>query len=274
MVNHSPGQLDPMSKATPKSKFLEFVKIANLFTLLASDDIKQAYRRSVVGPFWITAAMAVQITTMGIVFGLIFKSETEDYIPFLSVSIILWGLISSTLNDSCLAFISAEGMIRQIRLPFSIHVLRVVWKNILGSLHNLAILPIVFLLFPSPLSWTVGLFLPGALLVVGNLIWISFLLALFSARFRDLPPIVSSLSTIAFYVTPVMWYPNLLPGGTAHLLLGLNPFYHLLQIVRLPLLGQTPTMENWLLSFILLCLGAIVASLVFRKMKSQIAYWV
>jgi lipopolysaccharide transport system permease protein len=107
-----------------------------------------------------------------------------------------------------------------------------------------------------------------------NLSWISMILALLSARFRDTPPIVNSLMTVAFYVTPVMWYPSLLPGGTAHLLLGLNPLYHLLQIVRLPILGELPTLENWYLSALLAIAGWAITLLSFSRFRSRVAFWV
>jgi lipopolysaccharide transport system permease protein len=90
-----------------------------------------------------------------------------------------------------------------------------------------------------------------------------------------MPPIVNSLITIAFYVTPVMWFPSLIGDNQlAHLLLGLNPFYHLLQIVRLPVLGELPTIENWGLSLLFAGLGWAAALAIFKKFRTQIAYWV
>jgi lipopolysaccharide transport system permease protein len=249
-------------------------KHGELALALGWQDLKQAYRRSAIGPFWITAGMGVQIATMGIVFGLIFKTNTTDYVPFLAVSIIIWGFISSTISDSCLAFISAESIIKQVDIPFTVHVIRVLWKNALNLIHNLAILPVVFLIFGRGIDGNVLLAFPGLVLLAVNLAWMGLILAMLSARFRDMPPIVSSLLTITFYLTPIMWFPELLPGGTAHLLLGLNPFYHLLQIVRLPILGESPTIENWLLSFSFAIFGSAASAAIFRRFKSQIAYWV
>lgn len=245
-----------------------------LALILGSQDIKQAYRRSAIGSFWITAGMSVQILSMGVVFGLIFKTETELYVPFLATSIIIWGFISGTITEACMAFINAEGIIKQVSLPYAVYVIRVIWKNVINLGHNILLLPIVFLIFSSEVNWAIILFIPGFLVLVINLGWIAFILAAWSARFRDMPPIITSLLTVAFYVTPVMWSPNLLPGGTAHLLLGLNPFYHLIQIVRLPLLGQVPTMENWTLSCLLAIIGLVAARAISKKYASQIAYWV
>lgn len=246
-----------------------------LFAVLGWQDVRQAYRRSALGPFWLTIGMAVQILTMGLVFGLIFKAELTEYLPFLAISIIFWGLISSTINEGCTTFISAEAMIKQLTIPHYEYVLRTVWRNLVSAGHNLVILPVVLLCFSRFPSWTLVGLIPGLVILILNLSWLVWLLGIMSARFRDMPPIVASLLTIAFYVTPVMWYPKLIENNAlAHVLLGLNPLYHWLQIVRLPILGQWPTFENWGLAILSAGIGWAVTLIVFKRYKNMIAYWV
>jgi lipopolysaccharide transport system permease protein len=243
--------------------------------LLASQDIKQAYRRSSVGPFWLTIGMAVQIVTMGLVFGLIFKTELREYLPFLATSIILWGLISTTINEGCMAFINAEAIIKQLRIPHFQHVFRVVWRNVATAGHNVIILPLLFLFFMVAPNLSIAALLPALVVLILNLTWVVWLLGMMSARYRDMPPIINSVVTIAFYVTPIMWYPKLISNDSlAHLLLGLNPLYHWVQIVRLPILGQWPTLENWGLALLSAGIGWIVTLLAYKKYKNMIAYWV
>lgn len=243
--------------------------------VLALNDVKQAYRRSALGPFWLTIGMAVQILTMGLVFGLIFKAEISEYVPFLATSIIFWGLLSNSINEGCNTFISSEAMIKQLNLPHVQYVVRTVWRNLVSAGHNLVILPIVLLCFWRFPSWTLAGLIPGLLILVLNVSWVVWLLGMLSARFRDMAPIVASLTTIAFYVTPVMWYPKLIENNSlAHVLLGLNPIYHWLQIVRLPILGQWPTWENWVLAILSAGIGWAVTAIVFKRYKNMIAYWV
>jgi len=231
----------------------KFIDILKLSQLLGWQDVKQAYRRSAIGPFWITGGMAVQIATMGFVFGLIFKINLQDYLPFLASSIV----------------------IRQLPLSPFVHLLRVLWKNLITFAHNFVILPIVFLAVWHPINWTIVLLIPGLVLLAVNLLWFSVVLGVLSTRYRDAPPILASLVTIAFYVTPVMWLPNLIGNNqVAHSLLGFNPLYHLIQIVRLPLLGNVPTPENWYLSTLLAIVGWGLSTVVMRKYKNKIAYWV
>lgn len=249
--------------------------VLRLSILLGWQDVKQAYRRSAIGPFWITGGMAVQVATMSLVFGLIFKADLKHYLPFLAISIVLWGFISASLTDGSNSFINADQIIRQLPLSPFVHTLRAFWKSIFTLAHNAIILPIVLVAVLQPIGLQTLLVIPGLILLALNLNWISMILAIASVRFRDLPPIVTSILTIAFYVTPVMWYPELIGNNTvAHFLLGLNPLYHLIQIVRLPLLNQMPTADNWYLSALFACVGWLVAILVVRRYQHKIAYWV
>lgn len=249
-------------------------RVLQLATTLGWQDIKQAYRRSALGAFWITIGMAVTIATIGIVFSQIFKASIQTYLPFLALGIIVWGFISATLTDACQMFISSEAMIKQLKIPFVMFAFRTVWKNTIALGHNLAILPVVILVVGLGVNFGALLAIPGLILLIVNVGWVSIFLGLISARYRDFPSIVSSLLTIGFYVSPVMWSPTLLPTGTAHVLLGLNPVHHLLQVVRQPLLGQMPTLINWSVVVIFAVTGWTLASLALRKWQTKIAYWV
>jgi ABC-type polysaccharide/polyol phosphate export permease len=131
---------------------------------------------------------------------------------------------------------------------------------------------LVFWQFPG---WTLIAFIPGLTILILNITWVVWLFGMMSARFRDMQPIVASVMTIAFYVTPVMWFPKLIENNPlAHLMLGLNPIYHWLQIVRLPILGQWPTWENWGLALLSAIFGWVVTITAYKKYRSMIAYWV
>jgi ABC-type polysaccharide/polyol phosphate export permease len=261
-----------------KRAFQSFLRVAirnmRLAGMLGWQDLLQTYRRSALGPFWLTAGMGVQIAVIGVVFGTILKSAIAQYLPLVATGVIFWGFITVTLNEAALAFIAAEPIIRQLPLPMFVHTFRVVWKNLLVLAHNLAIVPIVYLVIGIVPNWAMVLVLPGTLLVTLNLAWIGYLLGMVSARYRDIPPIVQALLLVGFYVTPVMWSPNLLPTGVAHFLLGLNPFYHLLQVARLPAMGQLPTTENWLLSTGFLIFGAALSRMATLKYAKSVPFWV
>lgn len=264
MINHNPSALQSIFAGLGKS---------SLATTLGWQDIKRRYRRSQAGPFWLTISMGVMITTIGIVFGQIFNSPIKEYLPFMAAGIIFWGFISGVINDGCLGFVAAESIIKQLPIPLFVHILRIVWRNILILLHNLVILPVVMLVLGVPLTPYIFLALPGIALVSINLTWIALLLGVICTRYRDMPNIIASILQVTFYLTPIIWMPNLLPEHAGTILIDLNPFYHLLEIIRLPFLGQWPNGISWLFAFGMAVVGWVITINVFGRYQHRITYW-
>jgi lipopolysaccharide transport system permease protein len=244
-----------------------------LVMLLGWQDLRQRYRRSSLGAFWLTLSMGMMIGTIGLVFGQIFNTPIDVYLPFLSVGMIFWGLMTSVITESCVGFTAAEAIIKQLPIPLFVHILRVLWRNLLILAHNIAILPIVFLVFGKPLTLAALLFLPGLLIVLLNLLWVSLLLGVVCTRYRDLPQIVSNLLMVLFYVTPVMWTPESLPRSAGRYLLDANPAYHLLEVVRAPLLGTAPALASWAFSLALTVVGWGLTIWVYGRYRKRIPYW-
>ena len=93
-----------------------------------------------------------------------------------------------------------------------------------------------------------------------------------SARFRDIPQLINSVIQIIFFMTPIMWKPELL-GKHAYLAIW-NPFYSLIEIVRAPLLGQLPSTTNVVIAVAVTVANITIASLFFIRFRSRIPYWV
>jgi lipopolysaccharide transport system permease protein len=152
-------------------------------------------------------------------------------------------------------------------------MLRLVWRNILILGHNLIIFPLVLMAVGKPLDWVALISVAGFALLLLNLTWLALVLGVFCTRYRDMPQIVVSIMQVFFYLTPIMWMPSMIPERASIFLLDLNPFYHLLEIVRAPLLGQAPSPLNWSVSLGLCVVGWAVALIFYGKYKRRIAYW-
>lgn len=244
-----------------------------LVLMLGWQDVLQRYRRSALGPFWLTISMGVMIASIGFVFGQIFNAPMGEFLPFLAVGLILWGFILTVITDGCTGFISAEQIIKQVPMPLFVHILRIIWRNMLIFFHNMIIFPITLVVFDRSLEPGSVLAICGLLLLTINLAWISLLLGVLCARYRDLPQMVASVLQVLFYLTPIIWMPSLLPDRAGIYLLDLNPVYHLLAIVREPLLGGMPTALNWQVSLGMAVLGWIMTISFYSKYKRRIAYW-
>ncbi len=250
----------------------EGARAFRLWGMLGWQDIRQRYRRSTLGPFWLTISMGALVGGLGLLYAGLFKLDVSDYLPFVAAGLILWGLISGLITEGCDAFIGAEGIIKQVNLPLSVHVYRVVWRNSIVFAHNVVIYAAAAVIFSIQPGWAGLLALPGLALLCLNGVWVGLLLGLVSARFRDVPQIAASIVQVAFFLTPIIWKPELLPDRA--FILHLNPFFHLLELVRAPLLGQAPGLVSWLAVAGITLGGWLVTLFMYRRYRWRIAYWV
>lgn len=242
-----------------------------MWWMLAKNDVVRRYRRSRVGQLWLTLSMAVMIFGMGAVYASLFGTVLSDYLPHLGTGLVLWGLISQTIIESCSSFTENESIIRQVALPRFTYLLRTIARNLFVFAHNLIILPVVFLVFGSPINWYILLFLPGLLLVLANLAWVGYLLAILSARFRDIPQIVASVVQVAFFISPVVFKPSQL--RVDHPVLILNPFASMLDVMREPLLGNLPGTTSYFILLSMLVIGWLFTLAFSGKYSHRVVYW-
>ena len=243
-----------------------------LWAVLGWNDIRQRYRRSLLGPFWLTLSMGIMIGTIGFVYAKLFNQPTTQYLPYLTLGVIVWGLISSFVQDSCAVFTGSEGIIRQVRVPYSVHVFRMLWRNMIVFAHNLVIYVLVMVLFHVRPDGALFFVVPGFLLICLNGLWGGMLLGALNARFRDLQPIIVNVMQIFFYVTPIVWRPEQLPQHPAIVLF--NPLYHFVELIRMPLLGMVPPLATWLTTIGITVLGYVVTLAFLACFRGRIAYWI
>lgn len=245
---------------------------APLFWSMAWQDTKQRYRRSFLGPFWITVSTGIMVGAMGPLYGALFGQDVSNYLQHLAISLIIWTFISSSINEAGAAFVGAEGYIKQVALPLSVYIFRLLAKNLVLLAHNALIVLIIFVFLP-PEHWRdIWMFPFGLLLVLGNLFWMSLLLAVLSARFRDIPQLVTNLVQVAFFLSPILWKASML-GPKNKFMADINPLYHFMEVVRAPLLGQPIHAISWVVTVGLLVLGSVGAFLVFARFRARVPYW-
>lgn len=243
-----------------------------LWTTLGWKDLRLRYRRSVLGPLWLTLSMAIMVAAFGFVYGVLFNIPLSEYLPYLALGLISWGFISGTISDGCNVFLAVGDTIKQMKLPYSVHVFRIVWRNIIIYCHNFIIFVIVALIFGLQFNLEMLWIFPAYLLLVWTSIWILILLGIICSRYRDVPPIVLSLLQVSFLATPILWKADRLTGDRYFIVAG-NPFYHFIDIVRSPLLGQQPAMFSWIAALVFTAVGTLVCFLVFVQFRNRISYW-
>src|SRR3990167_10129843 len=204
-----------------------------IWLLLAYQDIKVRYRRSIFGPFWITLSMAVTVYSMGFLYGHLFHIPIQEYFPYLVAGMLGWSLIATTVTELVDTFSTTQIMLKQIKLPYTLYVHRIIAKNFIIFFHNSLVIIPVILFFPIDikLDWHVFLLLPGLILFYLNALSYGIVLAMIGARYRDIPQLIKSLMNVIFFITPIMWKLDILPPEKRFIVL-LNPFYSFIELIR------------------------------------------
>lgn len=240
--------------------------------VLARSDITHRYRGSVLGPLWMTISTGVMLAALGFLYSKLFKIELASYLPWLSVSLIIWNIIAQASAEASTTLTSAEGIIRQMPLAYSVQALRMVMRNALVAAHNLPLIIIVFLIFGVSPGWGAVVSIFGFALLAINTFWAGLLLGVLCARFRDIPPIIASIVQIMFFMTPVIWKPELVGPWAAYL--PLNPFYSLMETMRGPIMGTPVPSTVWLSATLCTAALSAIALAFFTRFRGRVAFWV
>lgn len=251
-----------------------------LWGYLGWQDIKQRYRRSVLGPLWISISMAVIATAMGILYGALFNEQISTFLPYVATGLLIWTFIQGCILEGSEVFIANEGLIRFLPAPLSLHVYRLLWRQVLFFAHNVVIWVALMIIFPHPLGWTSFVAIPAFVLLVVNGGWITILSGIVATRFRDIPPIIASMTQLVFFMTPIVWSydrlresPNPAIAERAQIA-ELNPVMHFVEILRQPMLGDTIVWRHWAVVGVITVVGWAVALVCLRNYRARVAYWV
>lgn len=243
-----------------------------IWLLLGWQDIRLRYRRSYLGPFWITISMAINIYTIGFLYGHLFRQNLANYFPFLAAGMLTWSLISTTIIESTGAFIDSSGYLKQIKLPYSIFIFRVLARNFIIFFHNIVVIVPIVIFFQIPISWSLFAIIIGLLFIALNGFFYGITLALLGARFRDINQLIVSVMQVIFFLTPIMWSPQALPAKY-QIVAQLNPFALFIELIRNPLMGEWPSSYAYVVVSFITLFGIILMFTLLQKTRHRIIYW-
>jgi ABC-type polysaccharide/polyol phosphate export permease len=242
-----------------------------LWIALSVQDVKARYRGSLLGPWWITISMAALISGMSVLYSNLMHLSLEEYVPWMCCGIVLWGFLAATIQEGCEALTGAAMVLRQTALPTCMFMLRTVLRNMIVLAHNLVIVGAMVLLF----NLTDGLrpfeFAAALLATTFVLICVVTIASIASARFRDIPQIIAAVLQVLLFLTPVFWRADQLPQKAEFLLA--NPAFHLIQIMRSPLIGSETPWGSWIFVGILSAALAVAAFFTYASARRRIVHF-
>jgi ABC-type polysaccharide/polyol phosphate export permease len=251
--------------------FIEAFRLRRIWLRLSWMDIRLRYRRSYLGPLWLTIQSAVFILAVGTIFGLVLQGLKADYLPYFALGYIIWGFVSAAVLESCELFQQSQQYILHMRLPYPLWLFQLIFRNLLILLHMVPIYIAIALFYQLAPGWHLVMLPIGFALLVLNVAWVCLVLAVVCLRYRDLSRLMQSVVPVAFLATPIIWTADSL--GEHTYIADFNPIYHLIEIVRAPLLGQAAHAVSWAVALAMAGIGSWLALALYRRARQRIAFW-
>ena len=246
----------------------------HIWTRLGVQDVRLKFRRSMLGVGWIFMNLAVMVVSIGFIYTYLLGQDPRTFIPYLTIGLITWGYLTTSIVEGGNAFINAVGYVKQISLPIYVYVFRFFFSVTLTSMLNLCVYVAVAIVYQVPITFGTLFVLPGLLIVMTASLLLITIFAHLNARFRDVAYLASAGMQVLFYVTPVMFPAELLQRSRRlSFVVDWNPLYHLLEVVRHPLLTGTPAdWHTYAAAGMILAVLAVLAGSVIAFFERRIVF--
>jgi len=245
-----------------------------IWTRLGIQDVRLRFRRSSIGVGWIFVNLAVLVLAIGFIYANLLGQSPREFIPYLTIGLILWGYLTNSIVEGGNAFINSEGYIKQISLPIYVYLFRAFVSIGLTAVITLCAFVLVAVLYQVPVGIGTLLAVPGLALLMATSLLLITIFAHLNTRFRDVAHMASVGMQVLFYVTPVIFPADLLRRRRSlSLVIELNPMYHLLEVVRRPLLTAGPAdWRSYAVALIVILVLGIVAAAVIGFYQRRIVF--
>ena len=235
-------------------------------------DIVCQYRRSKIGPLWETINALVMTIGMTVVSSAVIGGRPASLIGYIGLGMITWTVLSNFLNEGAATLVHSRDHILTSNLSIDYYISRMVMRNLIVFLHHFVLYFLALVTGVLSLHWTALLAVPGILLLFVNGYWIVTTISLVCTRFRDLELIIRNLMQLVFFVTPIFWdYRHV--ASNRSFIVDYNLFFYFIEIVRGPLLGETPPVQYYEVVLVVTVIGYLLAYLTYRRLRRELAFF-
>jgi lipopolysaccharide transport system permease protein len=258
--------------AIARADIIDGICAFRVWTRLGWQEVKRRYKRTFFGPFWATLSIGAFIGGMVFIWAPLFKTDVRSYLPFLSAGLVTWTFATALISEGCGTYTAGTNIITQLNFPYTVLNFAVVWRNIIVFCHNVLIVVIVVIALKVRISWQTLLLLPGIIIVALNGAWMTILFGMVSARFRDVPPLVGNIIQVLMFVTPIFWFSSQL-GPEAQPIITYNFMFHLIEVMRAPMLGTAPSLLSYGFTMAGLVMGWLITFDLYARFRRRIPFW-
>jgi ABC-2 type transport system permease protein/lipopolysaccharide transport system permease protein len=243
------------------------------WTYLAVESVKNQYRRTVLGPWWLSLQTALWIVGVGAIFGQILHTGLRSFLPYVAVGFIVFQLISGLTRAGANVFVAAASTMKSTLQPLTSLVLREVAVAFIQFAHNMVLYLVLLTATLVPVSPKMLIAIPVVVLVAINGLFVGLWLGITVARFRDVGPLVDSILQVLVFFTPIFYHTSSLTSGARVAFIGWNPFTYLVNAIREPLIGAPLTETTFVGAGVVTTVNVVLGLVVFARARSRLPYW-
>lgn len=241
---------------------------------LAWTEVRLRYTRTIIGPFWETISLAILLFTLSYLWSRLWGAQVSEYLPYLVSGMVIWRFINSILNDGCQIFIKNDYIYRSIPLPWSVMAVKHVYAGAFLFIHHFPMIIVANIIFNVDFFTLNLIYLIYAIPVLTITSFSStIILGIFTARYRDVHSLVSSLLSVMIFFTPIFWTVDQMGEFGRKFIVTPNLVFHYIEIFRQPLLGNPPSSTSLLITLISTLFLFFISMHILNKYKKKIIYW-
>lgn len=237
-------------------------------------DIVTKYRRSRLGLVWLLIPPLIYVLGVGYYFAKLQGLSPVEFIPHLGVGYLLFRFLMTIITESSLVLPANSSFILDGHARLTDFVFRVVAKGLFYLSVAAPVLIVALAVSPRLELWGLAISLPALLVLIVNALWMGIAVALLGARFPDIHELMASVFIFGFILTPILWSASAAPPGTIHgMFMRINPLYHLIELVRAPMLGES--LETATVYYVagLTVGGLLMTAFLYRRYARFVPLW-
>jgi lipopolysaccharide transport system permease protein len=196
----------------------ELFAYRELIQVLVVRDLKARYRGSVLGFLWTSLNPILLMATYTLIFSVYMRSEMEHYAAFLMTGLLPWLWFSSSLLLGATSVVDGGGLLKKVFFPPQVLPAVTVLTNFANFLLSLPLLVGFLLLFGVRVGWTLVALLPLMVIQLVLTYGLTLIVGAVTVRYRDVAQLLANFLAVWFFLSPVLYPPNLVPPKFAALL--------------------------------------------------------
>jgi lipopolysaccharide transport system permease protein len=269
----------PSTLAARMAVYADLLRYRDLFGSLFRRDFQARYKGSALGVLWSLANPLLLMAVYVVVFSVLLRvgSSLHDYALYVLVGVAAWVFFSTSLTLASRSMLDYAPLIRKTRFPRQLVALSAVATQLVTFAVMLAVLLVLAVVLVPESRDTFWLAVPLALPFVALTAGVALALASLNVVFRDIEHLVGALLLPWFFLTPVLYSFDQIPGAAEHetlvdVLRWGNPVTPAIEALRAPLWeGVAPSVADTVYLVVAGVVSLALGAWVFARVDDRIA---